>query len=334
MSTPTIKDVAKLAGVSISTVSRVMNNSKPVSPESRRKVEDAIKKLDFKRNELARSLVMKRSNLIGVLVKDLGIPYMAQIVRGVEEIGRMYKYDMLLNSSYGDSEQEKLIIDFMLRKQAEAIVIITENTNPELIFKMKENNNNFILLDKYYRGEYNTVTIDYELASEKMTNHLIEMGHKKIIFVSQDEETSLINFKEQGYLKTMKENGLETKIIKVDTSEFNEGYKIGPEIEKLYEEGFTCAYAFQDNVALSLINYLQNKDISVPEDFSVAGFSDISISKDYEPSLTTIHEPNYDIGAVAMRRIVKKLREEEEIKENIYLPVQLLKRDSIKDLNK
>lgn len=334
MSTPTIKDVAKLAGVSISTVSRVMNNSKPVSPESRRKVEDAIKKLDFKRNELARSLVMKRSNLIGVLVKDLGIPYMAQIVRGVEEIGRMYKYDVLLNSSYGDSEQEKSIIDFMLRKQAEAIVIITENTNPELIFKMKENNNTFILLDKYYRGEYNTVTIDYELASEKMTRHLIEMGHEKIIFISQDEDTSLINFKEQGYIKAMEENGLETKIIKVDTFEFYEGYKIGPEIEKLYEEGFTCAYAFQDSVALSLINYLQNKGISVPEDFSVAGFSDISFSRDYEPSLTTIHEPNYDIGAVAMRRIVKQLREEEDIKENIYLPVQLIKRDSIKDLNK
>ena len=97
MSSPTIKDVAKLAGVSISTVSRVMNDSKPVSPEARRKVLDAIEKLDFKPNELARSLVMKRSNLIGVVVKDIGIPYMAQIVRGAEEIGRKELYNLLVD---------------------------------------------------------------------------------------------------------------------------------------------------------------------------------------------------------------------------------------------
>ena len=110
MSAPTIKDVAKLAGVSISTVSRVMNESKPVSPESRRKVLDAIKKLDFKPNELARSLVMRKSNMIGVIVKDIGISYMAQIIRGIEEIGRMYNYDILLSSTYGDIEVEHKII--------------------------------------------------------------------------------------------------------------------------------------------------------------------------------------------------------------------------------
>ena len=117
MSAPTIKDVAKLAGVSISTVSRVMNESKPVSPESRRKVLDAIKKLDFKPNELARSLVMRKSNMIGVIVKDIGISYMAQIIRGIEEIGRMYNYDILLSSTYGDIEAEHKIIEFMCTKQ-------------------------------------------------------------------------------------------------------------------------------------------------------------------------------------------------------------------------
>ena len=94
MAQPTIKDVAKLAGVSISTVSRVMNRSKPVSPEAERRVLDAINKLGFKPNELARSLVMKKSNSIGILVKDIGIEYMAQIIRGAEEVGRMYNYDI------------------------------------------------------------------------------------------------------------------------------------------------------------------------------------------------------------------------------------------------
>lgn len=150
MSVPTIKDVAKLAGVSISTVSRVMNESKPVSPESRRKVLDAIKKLDFKPNELARSLVMRKSNMIGVIVKDIGISYMAQIIRGIEEIGRMYNYDILLSSTYGDIEVEHKIIEFMCTKQVEGIIMISEKINPEILFKLKSKNIPFVRLDKFY----------------------------------------------------------------------------------------------------------------------------------------------------------------------------------------
>lgn len=184
MSSPTIKDVAKLAGVSISTVSRVMNDSKPVSPEARRKVLDAIEKLDFKPNELARSLVMKRSNLIGVVVKDIGIPYMAQIVRGAEEIGRMYKYDILLSSTYGDLEQEKKIIDFMFTKQVEGIILISEDIEPEVIFKLKDQTVPYIQLDKFWNiKDVHTVQIDYKEAMINMINHIYDLGHKKILFV-------------------------------------------------------------------------------------------------------------------------------------------------------
>ena len=148
MGQPTIKDVAKLAGVSISTVSRVMNNSKPVSPEARQKVLDAIAKLDFKPNELARSLVMRKSNLVGVIVEDLGIEYMAQLIRGVEEIGRVYKYDILLQSSYGNEEALNNSIDFLATKQVEGLIIITENLTDETLIKLRETRIAFILLDK------------------------------------------------------------------------------------------------------------------------------------------------------------------------------------------
>ena len=151
MSQPTIKDVAKLAGVSISTVSRVMNESKPVSPEAKRKVLDAINKLGFKPNELARSLVMKKSNSIGILVKDIGIEYMAQIVRGIEEVGKMYNYDILLSSTYGELENEKKSVDFLCRKQVEGIILLSENIDPEIIVKIKEYGMPFILLDRYYK---------------------------------------------------------------------------------------------------------------------------------------------------------------------------------------
>ena len=113
----TIKDVAKMADVSISTVSRVINDSKPVSPEARRRVLKAIEVLDYKPNEVARSLVTKKSNLIGVIVNDIGSTYVSSILRGVEEIGRMYKYDILLSSSYGDSEVEVKFAKLLLQNK-------------------------------------------------------------------------------------------------------------------------------------------------------------------------------------------------------------------------
>ena len=134
----TIKDVAKMADVSISTVSRVINDSKPVSPEARRRVLHAIDVLDYKPNEVARSLVTKKSNLIGVIVEDIGSNFISQILRGVEEVGRMYKYDILLSSSYGDQESEMKFANLLAQKQVEGIIVISNLHNPKLEYKLEE----------------------------------------------------------------------------------------------------------------------------------------------------------------------------------------------------
>src|SRR5690554_969599 len=120
----TTKDVAKLAEVSISTVSRVINESKPVSPEARRKVLHAIETLGYEPNEVARSLVTKKSNLIGVIVDDIGNHYVSQIVRGIEEIGRMYNYDIIVSSSYGNAETELKFLQLLKTKQVEGIILV------------------------------------------------------------------------------------------------------------------------------------------------------------------------------------------------------------------
>ena len=136
--TATIKDVARLAEVSISTVSRVINDSKPVSPEARRRVLKAIEDLGYKPNEVARSLVTKKSNLIGVIVDDIGNSYVANIVRGIEEIGRMYNYDILLCSSYGDRQIETKFIQVLTTKQVEGIILVSEIVNHEVINNINE----------------------------------------------------------------------------------------------------------------------------------------------------------------------------------------------------
>jgi len=163
----TIKDVAKLAGVSISTVSRVINNSKPVSPEVRRKVLDAIKQLDYKPNEVARSLVTRKSNLIGVIVTDIGNSYVAEMVRGIEEVGRMYNFDIILSSSYGNEDAELKFINFLTRKQVEGIILISEKNENKVIDEIQSYRIPFIYINRYY-NKYDLPTVSIDNSQSKL----------------------------------------------------------------------------------------------------------------------------------------------------------------------
>ena len=335
MAQPTIKDVAKLAGVSISTVSRVMNNSKPVSPESKRKVLDAINKLDFKPNELARSLVMKKSNLIGVIVKDIGIDYMAQLIRGVEEIGHLYKYDIILSSTYGDENVIENDINFLSTKQVEGIVVISENISPEILVKLRDNKIPFLLLDKYYTYKnISTVKIDYTKEIENLIKYLSDLGHEKIAYVSKKEKDRVCSLKEDGYKKAISKISGKEYIVEANSSTSDDGYDIGDELKKLIKKEKITAVSFMnDRMAVGFMSYCYDNDIKVPNDISVVGFGNSEVSKVYRPKLTTMSIPNYDIGAIAIRALIKRIRGEEDILEKDWiLDGQLIKRESTKKI--
>ena len=165
----TIKDVAKMADVSISTVSRVINNSKPVSSEVKVKVFKAIDELGYRPNEVARSLVTKKSNLIGIIATDIGNSYIAQMIRGIEEVGRMYDYDIILTSSYGAVDTEKKFVDLLRTKQVEGIILISEIVNKEIIEELESLNIPYMYLNKFY--------IDPKLPTVSINNQEIGRAH-------------------------------------------------------------------------------------------------------------------------------------------------------------
>ncbi len=328
----TIKDVAKLAEVSISTVSRVINESKPVSPEARRRVLKAIDDLSYKPNEIARSLVTKKSNLIGVIVDDIGNSYVAQIVRGIEEIGRMYKYDILLCSSYGDEGTELRLMQLLMQKQVEGIIIVSEIETLNVAESISKYKIPFVYLNRFYEIlKTPTVKIDNELASTTMVKHLQELGHKNILYITNEEniEKTVEKYKVKGFKDTMESAGLTPLIYNVAGYKLEDSYKLGGEIlETIENNKITAVYCCQDEIALGLINYLYDNNIRVPEEISVVGYGDISLSSIYRPELTTIKEPYYDLGAVAIRRILKEIKGEIVDEQTIKLPVQLMLRES------
>lgn len=330
--TTTIKDVAKLAGVSISTVSRVINNSKPVSLEVRKKVLDAIKELDYKPNEVARSLVTRKSNLIGVIVTDLGNSYIAEMVRGIEEIGQMYNYDIILSSSYGNIDAEMKFVKFLTSKQVEGIVLISEKNDNEVIDEIQNYNIPFIYLNRYCsKSDLSTVSIDNYKACYSMVEYLSDLGHENILYISyeNDDEYSVEISKIEGYNKAIQDKEKKGSVYYAKGLTIQDGYDIGKSVLQFVRENdISAIFCCHDEIAIGLMSYCYDKKIRVPEDISICGFGDKSIASIYRPRLTTVREPFYDIGAVAIRSVIKKINGQELKDDKLLLPFQIMKRES------
>ncbi len=335
----TIKDVAKMADVSISTVSRVINDSKPVSPEARRRVLHAIGVLDYKPNEVARSLVTKKSNIIGVIVSDIGNQYVSQVLRGVEEIGRMYNYDILLSSSYDDPEIEIKFANLFSQKQVEGIIIISEILNQKLLYKLDEFKIPCVVINRFYNvDEAPTVTINNKAASYNMTDYLINLGHQSIGYVAMRRDMDRTNekYKIRGYRDAMRAAGLKPSILYSEGLEEKDALELFEEHEEELRGGkYSVLFCSQDLMAIHLMNVMRDHGMSIPDDMSFAGFGGSALSDIYRPKLTTVKEPYYDIGAVAIRKLFKMLDKKNPDKgeEMILLPVEIIKRQSVVDLN-
>lgn len=206
----TIKDVAKLAGVSISTVSRVINDSKPVTDEVKQRVLDVIKETGYVPNPLARSLVTKKSKLIGVIVPEVSDSFVNEILNGIEAVSKMYDYDILLVNTYSDKEQELESIKLLKTKQVEGIVMLSWILDEDHVNAMKESRIPAVYISKTARNyDIYTVSTSNEDATYDMTEYLIKNGHEDIAFImTSKEETILERERRTGYERALKDNNI------------------------------------------------------------------------------------------------------------------------------
>ncbi len=330
--TVTIKDVAKKAGVSISTVSRVINNSKPVSNEIRQRVLNVIKETGYVPNPLARSLVTKKSQLIGVIVPDISDFFMGELLNGIEEVGKIYDYDILLCNSYGEVKEELKYINLLKSKQVAGIIFVSWKMEEEHVKAIEEGNIPAVYISKNASDfDVYRVSIDNYKAAYEMTRYLIDKKHEKIAFIKSSIQDSIMDSQRfKGYKEALEEKHLkiEESLIKEGDTTSESGYYLMNEI--LESKNIPDAvFATNDEVAVGIINCILDHGYKVPEDISVAGFNDIKLASLYRPSLTTIKQPIYDMGAVSIRMIVKMINNEALGDKNVYLPYELIERQSV-----
>lgn len=331
----TIYDVAREASVSMATVSRVVNGNPNVKPTTRKKVLEAIDRLGYRPNAVARGLASKKTTTVGVIIPDISNVFFAELARGIEDIATMYKYNIILSNSDQNQERELHLINTMLGKQVDGIVFMGTNITDELAEEFHRSPVPIVLaasLDDMH--DTPSVNIDYTQGSYDATMKLVQSGNSRIGYVCGTDTTSGVTMKKlEGYQGALVDAKIAYDENLVVSGDFT--YESGIEaFEKLWalEEKPTAVFVATDEMALGVIHAAQDAGVSIPEQLEVIGFDNSKLATMVRPKLTTVVQPMYDIGAVAMR-LLTKLMNKENVEENkVILPHRIQVRQSTKDV--
>ncbi|MBP1947828.1 catabolite control protein A [Virgibacillus litoralis] len=328
----TIYDVAREANVSMATVSRVVNGNPNVKPVTRKKVLATIEQLGYRPNAVARGLASKKTTTVGTIIPDISSIFFAELARGIEDIATMYKYNMILSNSDQNKDKELQLINTMLEKQVDGILFMGGNITDEHVKQFESSSIPVVLAATYDESNrIPSVNIDYEAAASEATSFLLGKGNEKIAFISGQDDTLINQQKYNGYLRAFKEKSKtidDQYILRGDYS-YDSGLEAVEQLLSLNERP-TAVFVASDEMALGVIHGAQDKGYKVPEDLEVFGFDNTRLATMVRPTLSTIVQPMYDIGAVAMRLLTKYMNKEEVEEKKVVLPHRIVERTSTK----
>lgn len=317
--TITIYDVAREAGVSMATVSRVVNGNKNVKENTRQKVLEVIERLDYRPNAVARGLASKKTTTVGVVIPNIANSYFAVLARGIDDIAAMYKYNIILASSDESDEKEVDVVNTLFSKQVDGIIFMGYHLTEKIRAEFSRSRTPVVLAGTVdLEHQLPSVNIDYAKAVEDAIA-VFAKKHDKIAFVSGpliDDINGKVRL--SGYKNGLKTHGLEYTESRVFEAKY--GYKDGYNLaERVINSGATAAFVGEDELAAGLLNGLIAHGKRVPEDFELITSDDSLIVNYTNPNLTSISQPIYDLGAVAMRMLTKIMNKEELDEKEIIL---------------
>lgn len=328
----TIYDVAREANVSMATVSRVVNGNPNVKPTTRKKVLATIERLGYRPNAVARGLASKKTTTVGAIIPDISSIFFAELARGIEDIATMYKYNIILSNSDQNKDKELQLINTMYEKQVDGILFMGGTITEDHVKQFESSSVPVVLAATY--DETNTipsVNIDYEQAAFEATKFLLDKENKPVAFISGADDTTISKQKYVGYQRAFKESNItlnEEFVVKGDYT-YDSGIEAFEELFAL-ENKPTAIFVSSDEMALGVIHGAQDKGLTIPDDLEVFGFDNTRLASMVRPTLSTIVQPMYDIGAVAMRLLTKYMNKEEVSEKKVVLPHRIVERNSTK----
>ena len=333
---PSIKDIAKEAGVTISTVSHVLNESKFVTPPTAEKVRNAVEKLGYRPNRIARSLRTQSTEAVGVIVPDLKNPFYAIIIQEMERVARNRGYTLILGCTFFDLEEEKRQMQVLIDQFADGLIFFGGYDCVENLRYVRDRSIPVVAVDREVEDlSIPSVLTDNVSASAMAVDHLVAAGHREIGYItfSYDRQTVVLR-RLEGFRKGLERNGLRYKpeyVLVDDTTKLRETIGTYEAAKRYFTENPipTAFVTLSDNFAYGLIRALEELGYSVPGDVSVIGFCDNKIGEIYRPRLTTIVQNMEQMGSGSMNMLLDLIEKKRKVDTRLVLQAELLERDSV-----
>jgi LacI family transcriptional regulator len=296
----TIKDVARLSGVSVASVSRVLNNGPKVSQKTIEKVLKVVAELNYTPNANARALVTQKSTTLGVVIPDLVDPFFASLANGVEQVARQKNMQLLLSTGLVTAESEMQAINLLIERRCDVMVVHSKKLSDEVLIELANKVSGLVLIDRYIKEiAHRCVWLDNLEGGKIAARHLLALNHKNFACISSKHQIDDPLLRLQGFQSELQSAGID---IETNLIEYGEPTLQGGEMatQKLLASGkrFSALFVYNDAMAIGAISTLEDNGLKVPSDISVLGFDDVLLSRYSRPKLSTL---NYPIEEMAMQ---------------------------------
>lgn len=334
----TIKDIARTLNISASTVSRALNNHPSIKKETKSRVKRTAKKMDYRPNLLARSLFMQKTNTVGVIVPGITNHFFSAIITGIQDVTKDSRFNILIGQSNECHKEEAEIINNMVKMRVEGILISPTSSTKNItqFRKLQKSQIPVVVFDRDCPSlKSDKVLVDDYHGAFQAVDYLIKSGCKRVAHLGGPLNLSITEHRLQGYLDALKKNGLraQKKYIAHTTSyNYEDGIEPSKTLlqQRMRPDGI---FAANDCIAISAMHSARKMDLRIPQDVSIIGFDDEPHSSYFKPALSTIWQPTYSIGMLAMRILLKRIESDEinaDFRNEIFKS-ELVLRDSTKN---
>jgi LacI family transcriptional regulator len=326
----TIKDVAERAGVSVTTVSHVLNETRHVSPKLVARVRDAVESLRYQPNSVARSLRSKETRILGFIVPDNSNPYFAEVARSIEDASFDRGYNLILCNSDEDPEKERAYIDVLLERQVDGIVFVASGGQPGHLQAILERNIPLVVMDREFEnGPWDSIAVDNRDGGYQATSHLLKLGHRRIGCISGPPKLMPSKERIEGYYDALRDARIRVNTDLMCAGNFHAdgGYAaMGALLDRA--DPPTAVFVCNDVMAVGALRAIAERQLYAPSDISVVGFDNIGLANYVQPSLTTIAQPYEEIAQLATDVLIRRMKGDTSEPKKYRLKTTLIVRKS------
>jgi LacI family transcriptional regulator len=306
----TMKQVAEKAGVSVSTVSHVLNNTRVVSPDVRARVLAIIAEMRYIPSAVARSLKNDKTHTIGMMVPNNSNPYFAELIQGIEDAAFKLSYNVILCNAYDDSKKQAAYLRVLMEKRIDGLILVASGADDELALLLSDQSVPIVLVDREVAGvQADFIEADHETGGYLATRYLIELGHTAIACVAGPADLPPARDRVAGYLRALAEAGLACPPGYLVRSDFTSegGFQAFRTLLALAAPP-TAIFSSNDLMALGGICAASEALVRIPEQLSVIGYDDIALASYSTPRLTTMAQPKYEMGQMVTRVLLERIK--------------------------